>query len=224
MSYCKAGVKATVYYSVNGINKIYSTNKTPIDVVVTEDFIPGFINGQCNKVLYRVYCEYNRGIFPRGNDLTFSDVLVYGTIYDAIPNLIGFNDSNNYSVYYELVCHGFYFSGYKDEVTNYRINNSFYVLTPYIKILNIVREDEQNINCGDPKRVCKITVLHNNQILFTDKGNCPITFSVVCGDGCPPGTIKCFSTNYPGYCCLPCSEIKNEIKAIASQIRGINNG
>ena len=72
--------------------------------------------------------------------------------------------------------------------------------------------------------VCSIEALYNSQRLFKDTGDCPIVYSVLCDGDCPPGTVKCLSTNYPGYCCLPCSEIKNEIKAIASQVRSINNG
>ncbi|KJH71230.1 hypothetical protein [Aliterella atlantica] len=49
-------------------------------------------------------------------------------------------------------------------------------------------------------------------------------YTVTCDDECPPGTTKCLSTNYPGYCCLPCKEIAGEIKAIASQVRRLNNG
>ncbi len=52
---------------------------------------------------------------------------------------------------------------------------------------------------------------------------CP-EHEVSCGDECPEGYIKCECFGYPGYCCIPCSEIKSEIKGLTSIVRGINNG
>lgn len=72
--------------------------------------------------------------------------------------------------------------------------------------------------------ICSIEALYNIQRLFKATGKCPVAYTVSCEGECPPDTVKCLSTNFPGYCCIPCSEIKNEIKAIASQVRSINNG
>lgn len=97
---------------------------------------------------------------------------------------------------------------------------------PEIALNTLIRfADAPENRCpGEPKVVnasCFIEVKHNNLLISKDSGDCPINYSVTCGEECPPGTIKCLSTNYPGYCCIPCSEIKNEIKAIASQIRSL---
>ena len=79
--------------------------------------------------------------------------------------------------------------------------------------------------CGNNNNSCSIVVKEKGNIVYQTGFYlvCP-TYNVVCGEDCPPDTIKCFSTNYPGYCCIPCSEIKNEIKAIASQVRSLTNG
>ena len=72
--------------------------------------------------------------------------------------------------------------------------------------------------------ICSLEVLSGGQRLLEDRGECPIVYDVACDNDCPPDTVKCSSNAYPGYCCIPCSEIKNEIKAIASQVRSLNNG
>lgn len=64
----------------------------------------------------------------------------------------------------------------------------------------------------------------DNNTIFNQSYNVQPKYTVACDDECPIGTTKCFSTNYPGYCCLPCSEIAGEIKAIANQVRRLNNG
>ena len=57
-----------------------------------------------------------------------------------------------------------------------------------------------------------------NVNLFTIKGKCPVNFTVACID-CPDGQCKCVSTNYPGYCCLPCSQVALEIASITAIAR-----
>lgn len=44
-------------------------------------------------------------------------------------------------------------------------------------------------------------------------------YTVTCDDDCPPGQCKCATTNYPGYCCLPCSQVASEIASITAIAR-----
>ncbi|MFK0735472.1 MAG: hypothetical protein ACFKPT_20380 [Gloeotrichia echinulata GP01] len=55
--------------------------------------------------------------------------------------------------------------------------------------------------------------------LFSVSGKSSVNYSVVCGDECPPGFCKCPTTNYPGYCCLPCAQVAAELAAIVSIAR-----
>lgn len=32
------------------------------------------------------------------------------------------------------------------------------------------------------------------------------------GDDCPDGHLKCMCNTYPGYCCIPCSQIKQALR------------
>lgn len=68
---------------------------------------------------------------------------------------------------------------------------------------------------------CSIEVFYENQLVAKDEGICPITYNVQCGN-CPDSHMECKSDNYPGYCCIPCNEIKSEIAAIRSIVRSKN--
>lgn len=71
---------------------------------------------------------------------------------------------------------------------------------------------------------CSIEVKRNGIIIFQDQGECPVSFEVICGEGCPSSTLKCPKSGYPGFCCVPCSEIKSGIRAITNHVRSFNNG
>lgn len=43
-------------------------------------------------------------------------------------------------------------------------------------------------------------------------------------NGCPAGHLKCKCDAYPGYCCIPCKEIKSGIADAREMLRRINNG
>lgn len=50
----------------------------------------------------------------------------------------------------------------------------------------------------------------------------PNDYHVTCGEDCPPGTTKCHSDLYPGYCCLPCDSTKQDIISIKNQVKKVN--
>lgn len=60
---------------------------------------------------------------------------------------------------------------------------------------------------------CRILV--NNGALLNDLILCPGDYQVGCGDDCPPGTCKCPTDSYPGYCCLDC-------KAVAARLNNMS--
>lgn len=68
----------------------------------------------------------------------------------------------------------------------------------------------------------KITISNSNgSKLLEDKKttDSPPTYEVACGENCPEGYIKCETTTYPGYCCLPCKATAEKINNLASKIR-----
>jgi len=56
----------------------------------------------------------------------------------------------------------------------------------------------------------KIFDLNGNQLFQNGGQQC--SYQVSCS-GCPPGYLKCTSTDYPGYCCLPCEEIEKQLQS-----------
>lgn len=111
------------------------------------------------------------------------------------------------------------------DITN---NSNHYTSEAQITSVEVIEGIRKNriteIKIYDSVNVQGVKTTYPVREIFRGTINNPNDFTVACGDDCPPGTTKCFSTNYPGYCCLPCNEVKNEIRAIASQVRSINNG
>jgi len=63
---------------------------------------------------------------------------------------------------------------------------------------------------------CNVTIqdCNGDTIYNNSGGNCSTSFAC---DGCPTGTIQCNCNNYPGYCCLPCQAIEEEIQIMIDQ-------
>jgi hypothetical protein len=87
---------------------------------------------------------------------------------------------------------------------------------------------DSSVKCSSPSEDTTDTITvkpkGTNKILFTATGKHAVSYNVVCGDECPPGHIKCDCNEYPGFCCIPCSEIIGGIRSAISAIRGISNG
>lgn len=223
MSYCLIGVEAQVLYTLNGIQKKYITRQTPIDVVVVQlPLFPPPGGGQNPNALYGVVYNLTPESARRQQGFGYSEAgigNVSGRITKAVIEYgyIGVN-INRTPIYTQNFIvendKGFKYSA------NLSPNGEFY--GAYV-VNRIVRQD--GVPEDDPnKPKCEIKVSYNGQLIHSDRGNCPIPFEVICGEQCPEGYLKCASTNYPGYCCLPCAPIAAEIKAITSQVRSINNG
>ena len=222
MAFCSPGTKATVNYRfANGEYKSYVSDRTPIDVDASGRYTPNFSGGQC-PVLYNVTTIWRTFGVSRNNPETFS---VFGAIEGTwTERQTFFPSSPGYANFRHYVrakdANGLtkdYLRGGGDSDINTVFGETF-------EITSITRADNQLDNCGNPQPGCTIKILYKNQVIFADKGKCPINFSVTCGDECPPGTTKCLKSDYPGYCCLPCAPIAAEIKALASQIRSLTNG
>lgn len=241
MSYCKGTSKATVNYKfAGGENRVYVADKTPIQVDISERYTPKFAGGQCPVQYWVSYWVKYR--FERApNDIVtwyFYDeptgIPIHGKILDIYINAkIGEPFGGNNSVRGATVVYLDYrfntvrLGGANPRTRvpasdNYPYNDSW-TLYDWGGI-EIKPVDGVSNNCGEPEPVCKLKVLHNNQVIFTDQGKCPPSFNVICGDECPPDHIKCSSSGYPGYCCIPCSEFVGELRTIRNQIRSVNNG
>jgi len=126
------------------------------------------------------------------------------------------------------------FSNYVTVVRDYQIVNvggSFpYVLyvqpcsgSGLISTVNVdptTLEIDNTVHCPTPvpapTPMSKISVSYQGSVIWTATGISPCTYSVVCNSGCPPGQCQCYSSSYPGYCCLDCNQILSEIAAITA--------
>lgn len=65
---------------------------------------------------------------------------------------------------------------------------------------------------------CIIQIISSTGQIFTKTGECPIEYTVICGDECPEGSCKCITPGYPGYCCLDCGSAAASIRAITNSL------
>lgn len=200
MSYCKQGEKATVVYSFNNGNENrFVTENTPIDVATYQKRINTTSNYNEEGYTLNFYSPNNRIT----QDYTIRDHIIFQVIDTTGKLLTAISWIN---------CDAFDFHRRADgELSGPDIDTSTLIYKPEIK-------------CPKPlTNKCSIEVKHKGIIIFQDQGDCPVGFSVICGD-CPEGTFKCNATGYPGYCCLPCEPIASSIKTIKNTVQALNKG
>ncbi len=217
MTYCPNAKKATVDYSFANKKGRFISDKAPVEVIEIHEGA-NFIGGQCDGVRYTLR---HTVVSSTGSSTTL--VGFWGPITDVRSVLVP-NGTGSFTANHELYGRGFL----PDPFTLgwWQVGRNFNMPADTTsRIDSLVREDNQLDNCGNPPPgKCTIKVIHNQQTLFSVSGSSPCSFTVACDDECPPGTTKCLTTNYPGYCCLPCKEIASEINAIANLVRSLNNG
>lgn len=230
--YCKGHPKAIVTYNFNGSDRRdFITENTPIEVRKIEKWIPNFLGGQC-PIIYNV--TYRRKLGANDSELVGTVGLrgpIHGAdmvgVFPEDPGYDGYSAdrtggsfSANLRIYYQdtYISVGGSSGGFFNQPGFVPLRKDY-----YIYLVSIVPAQNQPDNCGDPKKICELQIIKDGKTIFVDQGECPCEFSVQCGD-CPPGTTRCVCTGYPGYCCLPCKPIADEIKAITNQIRSLKNG
>jgi hypothetical protein len=223
-TYCKVtDTKATVTYTFEDPTptaKIFVSKYPPI-VITTEELSPKFVGGQCNmpyKLLYRNYTKP-----PFGNYFTYHEHGLYGPIRSIE---LAIEPAPNDPGYVFTVVHRGTATAQEDIATKVFGSYIVYGHTEYLGIATIpVNGMSPPDDCGNyEKSLCKITITDSKNQTYSDIGDCPITFNVTCGEECPPGTTKCRSTNYPGYCCLPCEPTKQSIIGIKNIVKSVNKG
>lgn len=79
-------------------------------------------------------------------------------------------------------------------------------------IQEIARKDGKPDICTPPdddEKQCVITVKGaKSGIVYTKEAECPIKFTVGCGGECPPQSLRCKTSAYPGYVCKPCNDFR----------------
>jgi hypothetical protein len=213
MVYCQTGDKPTIKYRFSGQNeKVYKSDFAPVEVTTkvtpienTGNYKPegygiGFVPLNGNGT-YFWHIVHDHKIFniPTGVDPTWQTtpritlMLCGQTAFPKVSN-----------------CGSSAFQFYTECLQTSLFNGQFDI--------------DPNRKCPTANgERCSIQITHNGIVIFQDQGNCPVTFSVSCGN-CPPGTEEHKSSIYPGYCCLDCASVASEIRLITNTVRGLNRG
>lgn len=197
MSYCNIGQKPIVKYKFgSGGFRHFKSEYSPIDIITKTYPIPNTDNYNSEGFQITFYSSNNRATL---------EYIVLDYKLKAIPRELGYGQNDR-------------------ELLIIQCGNSAFTETgPAVDITTIVK----NINIKCPtatKNRCSIQIFNiENELIFQDQGDCPVEFEVQCGN-CPDGTIECKISAYPGYCCIPCSEVKNKIVDIKNIVKNINNG
>lgn len=211
MAYCHGKTKATVKYTVNKQNRVFvaSQNFLPIDVIVTDgqkEITQNFIKSFNGDVL-TTYSFTVNAPSELPEDKTPEIYLMSGT-WDDCGSIGSFNSPCTYGQIYTysgsplLIGRGLSINGtVKNLLRHYCYVN---LLLKWLVGTQVLKIFDQSGN-----------------LIFSDSGE-NITFNVICNDDCPPNHIKCNCPQYPGFCCIPCSEIKNGITAATAAVRKIN--
>jgi hypothetical protein len=201
--YCKDGDKPIVKYSFNGgTQRMFKTKLSPIDIEVKESPVDGSNNSNAEG--------YGVGFVPGNGNGSFQWFTVTDhkiiQIPTSIPDVYGYLPrialklcgQKKFNIIQPSVCNG------ADLYTG--------CLATVLIASNL--QIDLNRKCPSPdKKRCSILVTHKGKIIYSDQGDCPVSFIVKCGK-CEENEIECPSIVYPYYCCHSCAEISAKVRAI----------
>ncbi|MEH2302865.1 MAG: hypothetical protein V7K88_28785 [Nostoc sp.] len=190
MGYCNPGDKVKITYQFkNSQSTTYESNVSPIDVTTGKVNPSGTAN--YNSEGYRI--TFNS---PQG---------AYGQIQITVVDYQLYTDGGNNYIR-AILCGQTSFSKNPDGSFADGAN----ITSPVVI--------DNTVHCpvvSTPDDKCEITILSNGQTLFQAQGDCPVNFTVACGDECPNGYCKIDCETYPGYCCIN----EAEIKSLSNQLK-----
>ncbi|MBL1199901.1 MAG: hypothetical protein FWK04_12635 [Nostoc sp. GBBB01] len=204
-THCSVGSTSKVSYSFNGEKQTYET-VGPVEVTTGE--------GSTSTLL------------KFGSSATVptswggADVYLYGIVFTA-PNY-----PNCPSDYIEILIGTAQPGQVLTLVQTPRANvctNAYIMAIPQLNYDNFDRQWNGNgvgIGLKENTSKCTIQIVNSEGYTFSKAGECPIKYEVACDEECPEGSHKCIHKKYPGYCCVPCKEVGERIKNIASKVRG----
>lgn len=194
--FCFGDSKATVYYKdESGNDAVFSTNNTPINVDCDNQVRTG-------KFIYTVaFTGYFFGTCNPGNG-NFGGEFIADS-YTETPALPFTNYGTCFANKYE-----FFIDGNK---------------TDEIKVTSD-RTITSRLNPNYSKGGNHLIIKNAQGIEIFKRKVQSCDYRIACGNECPPNHIKCKCNSYPGYCCIPCSEVVGGIKSITAAVRGVNRG
>lgn len=192
-TYCEEGDKPRIEYKFNDKDKqIYKPGFAPIEVVL-------------DKAIKNNYGEdYNAEGFTIVTE-TGQEVTIIN--YRLRPTEFG--SASGYDIQYWSCGH--------DDWDNRQPDGSYSV---WGRLESPIARIDKTKKCPPPipPQDCIIKVLYQGQLLFSQRGECPIDYTVICGN-CPPGYKECKTNRYPGYCCTKCSDVASKINNLVPKVR-----
>jgi hypothetical protein len=191
---CDGSDKAKVIYQFSGEpEKIYESKITPIDVIISQSSDPNKPVGASDGWnWYRAWSG--------------EPCAVEGTGY------MNLSDTNPNSIWTAQIYTGQDVNG-GTGVRHYKNGSLYQTFVPWYNQCSLLFQEFRFYPV-----LATLTVKDKTgKILYQDSGQ-SLKYEVVCGDDCPEGSHKCTHDKYPGYCCVPCKEVGEKLKNIASKV------
>ncbi|RUT08427.1 hypothetical protein DSM106972_015950 [Dulcicalothrix desertica PCC 7102] len=188
ITYCSEGDKPIVKYSFNGVEKKFKSPKSPITIETKETPIEGSDSYQAEGFTITFYS-------PNNSRFVEATVLDYKVFKEEIDGIL--------------------YNSIKWKNCGETSFQSSVEIDPQTLTIDATKKcpiDQQG------KVRCSIIIRHQDLIIFQDQGQCPLIYSVQCGN-CASGEIECKSNTYPGYCCISCQGTSQRIKNLSNKIK-----
>jgi hypothetical protein len=205
--HCPGAIKATVSYSFNrGSQKKYFSKKPPIIIEVSETTT----SGELQKFGTTATVPSNW----QGAEVYLCGIVYTFPRYPNCPSEYQDRKIGTASAGQQLAI---IFEAYP-----IGCNNAFFASVPAIGHgdggTQLPGKSAQ-IGLKEIIKKCEIKITDSTGQLFKDNGKCPVVYDVACDDDCPSGHIRCKTSTYPGYCCIPCKPTAEKINNLANKIR-----
>lgn len=210
-SHCTEGQKPKVIYKfANGVEREFNSKYAPIEVITSNKPLRGSDNfGGTAYTIEFWQDDPFTGYFSRLENII--DWEVY-QIYKQVFERVGYKWYRYISFW---VCgeNDWRRSGNNNTKTDQRPwgNKATIIFQP--ETLQIIPTG----GCPSAINKCSIKVLYKGLVIHQDQGDCPVTYRVKCGN-CEENEIECKSNHYPGFCCIPCSEVVNRLNTMSNKL------
>jgi hypothetical protein len=192
MQYCTDGDKPIVKYKFgDGNYRYFKSDIAPIEIITKTVPIPNTDNYNNEGFLAQ---------FERADNGTTAGLLLLDYRIEDVPPGAQLPPNSKY----------LYFQECGDKAFN---------PGPFVFILPTLTID-YSVKCPAARKTrCAIQIKSSDgDLIFQDQGDCACCFEIQCGN-CPSGNIECKKSAYPGYCCIPCSDLANKIHNLANKVK-----
>lgn len=208
MPYCEGKTKAKVNYQFpGGLKDIYVSDNPPIDVVVESVSAIQLLAQSTTDLTFdgSTQTTYNFTINAPNTVPDNADVFLISGRWDDIGSIGSFtspNIPNQHNVYNGVPLLIGRSGVVKGTVTNTIIGQCSLTISLQWRLSTQYR----------------LKILKDGVVIHQITGNGYPKFDVSCDEGCPPHYIRCQTTKHPGFCCIPCQGVSQQINSLATRL------